>query len=278
MANKRKKCLIFRFLPLLFSFTLCTAAQAATSSEIEAVFQKAMQIAEENQQRFYMLVEQEQLGQLDEKLRTQAAQEMTRNTLAYETELSKASAGGHAVATYLLATLQEGRRVLRGFDYAKQAEACRLYQTAAEQGLIAGAVALLRDCESASRRFMFDDPELMRLRGLLFNALDRPDKYSAHYPLPATTSLCFKEPKMFAVNNELSLTAMMDAYAPTLLSLEQFRADGFYLLAVKADIENPAARDYFQQVLAMAPDCMDPINIGVRFNAKSGKPAEREAK
>jgi hypothetical protein len=269
---------MFRFWSLLFSFTLCAAAQAANSREVEAAFQKAMQIAEANQQWVHMLVEREGLGLLDKTSRTDVAQEMTRNNLAYESELSKASAGGHAVATYLLANLQDGRKLLRGFDPAKQAEACQLYQTAAEQGLLAGAVALLRDCESASRRFMFDDPKLVQLRGLLLNALDQPDKYSAHYPLPTKKSLCFKEPKMFAVNNELPLTAMMDAHAPTLLSLEQFRADGFYLLAITADIDNPGTWDYFQQMLTITRDCLDPINIGVRFSPVSGKPAERETK
>ncbi|NUT77619.1 hypothetical protein HNO86_21470 [Pseudomonas sp. C1C7] len=229
-------------------------------------------MAEANQQWINLLVEQEKTGRSDKQKQTQAVLEMTQNIQTYEGELRKASAGGHAVATYLLANLQEGRKTLPNQDsVSRHAEACALYQNASDQGLMAGAVMLLRDCENASERFKFDDPELLRLRDQLLKALEQPDPYSDYYPLPAINSFCFKEQKMIARNRERPLTALMDFYAPLPLSLEQFRADGYYLLTFKGDIESPKARDHFKQMQALTPDCQDPIGIGLMFKVMDEK-------
>ncbi|MFJ4145223.1 hypothetical protein [Pseudomonas sp. NPDC089734] len=249
---------------MLLSLVLCSAAEAASTAETEAVFQNAMRMAEANQQWLDLLIEQEQQVQTDKKMQVDNLQKMLHNIQSFQSELRKASGAGHAVATYLLANMQEG-------DAAKHAEACALYQTAADQGLLAGAVTLLRSCDTAFQRFKFDDPELVRLRNQLIKTLESPDPYSEHYPLPAMNSLCFKELKMPTIDSKRPLTSLKETYTPTNLSFKQFRADGYYLLALKGDIEKSAARDYFKQVQILAPDCLDPMSLGVLFNTMEDK-------
>ncbi|MFQ6593471.1 MULTISPECIES: hypothetical protein [Pseudomonas] len=250
---------------LLLSLALCAAVQAAPTAETEATFQHALHIAEDNKRQMDLIVEQEQQGKIDKRALTEAIQEAAKKAETFESELRKASSEGHGVATYLLATLTEGRKTM-GQDYAmKHTEACALYQRATDQGLLASAVMQLRDCDVAYQRFKFNDPELLRLRGQLLKALERQDPYSDHYPLPVLNSYCFKESKEPQVNRQQPLTSLRDLYTPVLLSQEQFRADGYYLLALKGDIENPAARSYFKQVKDQAPDCLDPVNLNIMF-------------
>ncbi|MEN1834924.1 hypothetical protein AAIM60_18765 [Pseudomonas lijiangensis] len=265
LSRFKEEMPLMRNLSTLFlGLALCSVAQAAPTAENEAVFQNAMRMAEANQQWLDLLIEQEHQVKADKQVQADNLQKMMHNIQSFQSELRKASAAGHAVATYLLANMQES-------DAARHAEACALYQTASDQGLLAGAVTLLRSCDTAFQRFKSDDPELMRLRNQLIKALESPDPYSDHYPLPAMNSLCFKELKMPTIDSKRPLTSLKDTYIPTILSFKQFRADGYYLLALKGDIENPAARDYFKQVQTLAPDCLDPMNLGVLFNAMTDK-------
>lgn len=246
----------------LLSLFLCTTVQAAPTAETEAVFQNAMHIAEANQQRLDLLIAQEQQGHTDKQMLMQAMQDITQSIQTYEVELRKASTGGHAVASYLLGNLQASRATLFTQDAATQrARACALYQTATDQGLLAGSVVLMRDCETASQRFKFDDPELLRLQSQLLKALQQPDPYTDHYPLPVMNSLCFKTLKLAAVDGERPLSSLVDVYTPARLSLEQFRADGYYLLAIKGDVDSSTVRDYFTHVQALAPDCLNPFGL-----------------
>ncbi|NBF11789.1 hypothetical protein [Pseudomonas sp. Fl4BN1] len=257
-----------RLSTLLLGLGLCAPVQAAPTAETEATFQQAMRMAEDNQQRLELLIEQEQQGQMDREASIQAMQQIMPQVQIYEGKLRQASAAGHGVATYLLANLEEGRKTLSGHDYtAQHAQACALYQSATDQGLLAAAVMLMRECETAFQRFKFNDPELLRLRAQLLKALEQPDPYADHYPLPARNSFCFKQWAMPKIEPERPLATLKDLYTPALLSLEQFQADGYYLLAIKDDIENPPARGYFQQTRALAPDCLDPISLGVMFDA-----------
>lgn len=251
---------------LLLSLALCTVVNAAPTAEAEATLQHALRIAEDSKQQIDLIVEQEQQGKIDKGALTETIRAVANKAETFERELRKASSEGHGVATYLLATLKERSKTMSGRDYsAIHAEACALYQRATDQGLLASAVMQLRDCDQAYQRFKFNDPELLRLRGQLLNALEQPDPYSGHYPLPALNSYCFKELKMPQINREQPLTSLRDLYSPVLLSQEQFRADGYYLLALKSGIENPAARSYFKQVKDKAPGCLDPIDLKTIF-------------
>lgn len=250
----------------LLCIALCTAAQAETTAETDAAFQYAIRTLEANQQWISLLLEQESTGYIDKQKQTQAVLEVKQNFQTYEDKLRKASAGGHGVATYLLANLQEVRKILPSQDSkSKHSEACALYQIASDQGLVAGAVALFNYCENAFERFKDDDPEFLRLRDQLIRTLEQPDPYQDYYPLPALRSFCFKEQKMIAGKLEGSLTALMDFYTPVHLSLEQFRADGYYLLTAKGDITNPKAREYFIKMQTLTQDCLDPLGKAIMF-------------
>ncbi|MFL1415319.1 hypothetical protein ACI77M_03620 [Pseudomonas fildesensis] len=251
---------------LLFSIALCAEVQAAPSPETEAVFEHAMLLANDIQQRVDQLIEKEQQGKIDKLTMSQSIQEATKGLEAFEGELRKASVGGHGVASFVLANLHDGRAAtfLDGYE-AMHAEACALYQNASDQGLIAGAVIVLRNCDEAFQRQKFDDPELLRKHSQLVNALEQPDPYSDYYPLPARGSYCFKDSQIPEVNHQQPLTTMRDIYQPVSLSLEQFRADGYYLLALTGDIANPKVRAYFKQVQKLAPECLDPSHLQSLF-------------
>ncbi|CAM3719824.1 putative secreted protein [Pseudomonas reidholzensis] len=253
---------------LLLSLALCGTAQAAVTAEAETAFDNALRMADANQQRLEQLIDQEQQGHLDKQVLLDTMAVLTQSIQAYEAELRKASDGGHAVATYLLGNLQESRKHFAAKDAtASHAQACALYQTATDQGLLAGAVTLLRECETASRRFKFDDPELLRLQRQLLKALQQPDAFADHYPLPALNSLCFKELKVPVINGERPLSTLADAYTPTVLDFDQFRADGYYLLAFKGEVDGEAARGYFKKVQALTPDCLDPMRLSGMYKA-----------
>lgn len=257
---------------LLFSIALCAEVQAVPSPETEAVFEHAMLLGDAIQQRADQLVEREQQGKIDKGTLSQSIQEATKGLETYEDELRKASAGGHGVATFMLANMQESKAAtfLSGYK-AMHVEACALYQNAADQGLVAGAIMVLRDCDEAFLRFKLDDPESLRKYSQLASALEQPDLYAGHYPLPAVRSYCFKDSLQAEANRELPLTTMREFLKPVSLSLEQFRADGYYLLALKGDFANPKVQAYFKQSQTIAPDCLDPSNLKALFKNREGK-------
>jgi hypothetical protein len=259
--------------PLFFCLTLCGTLQAAPNAEAEAAFQRAVLAAEANAQWAERLIDQEQKGQLDKQITTEALRDIGQKHDAVEHDLRQASDGGHAVASYLLANLQERSKLWVSGQYtARHEQACALYQRAAEQGLVAAAVAVLRDCDSASQRFLFDDPTLQRQREQLRATLEHTDPYAEHYPLPALKSLCFKEMKMVAPDPGRPLTTLAQAFEPVQLDLRQYRADGYYLLAAKGDPEQPEiGRGHFTQLRALAPDCLDPIGLAYMYDAQRQK-------
>jgi len=252
----------FRFAILLFSITLCVEAQAPPTPENQAVFDHAMLLGNSIQERIAQLIVKEQEGKIDKFTMSQSIQEAAKGTEEVEAELRKASAGGHGVATYVLANMQDGRAAtFLGDSKERHAEACSMYQHALDQGLIAAAVIVLRNCDEAFLRFQLDDPELLRKHSQLVNALEQPDLYSDYYPLPARGSYCFQDLGVPQVNPKQPLATVRDALQPVSLSLEQFRGDGYYLLALQGDIASPKVRAFFKQVQMLAPDCLDPFNL-----------------
>jgi len=257
---------------LLLSLVLPVAASAQINPEAEAAYDNAMQLNEIAQTKLAQLVEWEQNGMPDKPAAARLLLEMSEDQHAYQAELRKASAGGHGVATYLLANQQKIISGMRGQNREERnAEACGLYQTAADQGLLAGAVTLLDRCRTDAQMFNDNDPEILRMRKQLVDALKQPARYQEHYPLPALRSLCFTKLGVPNVNPERPLSSLIDTLSPTQLTLEQFRADGYYLLAVRADWEGPLAREYFKQAHAEAPGCLDAMGMEAVFKAQDKK-------
>lgn len=255
---------------LLASLFLCTAIQAAPSAEAEAAFENATRMNDATQQWFGEMLERLEQGKIDEQEKPLVVKRVLQAADAFTSELRKASAGEHAVATYILANMQESLKASPGQDRVQRhTEACALYRTAADQGLLAGAVTQLLSCRTDKQR-VFPDQEVQRMQDQLLNALEQPDPYAAHYPLPALRSLCFKEIQMPSVDPERPFTSWRNLLSPTPLSLEHFRADGYYLLAVKYH-SGPEARDYFKRAQATESQCLDPMNIGAMFEAEDKK-------
>ncbi|MEN5302680.1 hypothetical protein [Pseudomonas sp. TWI628] len=158
--------------------------------------------------------------------------------------------------------MEEARKILQPGQYvAKHAQACALYQLAADQGLLAGAVAVLRDCDQGFVRFQFDDPQSLRMREQLQAALDKPDPFEQEYPLPALNSLCFKSFKPPALDTQRPLGTFTESMRPVQLELDQFRADAHYLLAIKGDSKTPMLREHYKKMLALTGDCLDPFGL-----------------
>jgi hypothetical protein len=276
----------FRFSILLFSIALCAEAQAAPTPENEAIYEHAVRLGKAFQERLDQLILKEQQGEIDKLTMNQSLHEAMKGTEEVEEELRKASAGGHGVATYALANAADGRadaletlqkhgsaETSLGDYRIKRAEACALYQLAWDQGLIAGAVTALHSCDEAFIVYKLANPESLRKQSQLVSALNKPDLYSDYYPLPARGSYCFKDLRIPEGNPAKPLSAMRDAMEPVSLSQEQFRADGYYLLALKGDIAGPKVRDYFKHVQALAPDCLDPAHLQALFkNMERNKP------
>ncbi|WP_060508029.1 hypothetical protein [Pseudomonas sp. NBRC 111124] len=267
--------MLFKLPTLVLGLALGATAQAAPSAETEAVYQRAMQMAQANEHWLDRLVEQEKNGQLDKQIMIEAAADLEGKLAAFEAELHKASDGGHAVATYLLGNMEERRKTLQSGHYeAKHAQACALYQLAADQGLLAGAVAVLRDCDRASMRFQFDDPQLLRMREQLQAALDKPDPFAREYPLPALNSFCFKPFKRPELHTQRPLGALTESMAPVLLELDQYRADAHYLLAVKGDPKTSMLREHYKKMLALTGDCLDPLGLAYADEVERKKAAQ----
>lgn len=252
----------FQLPTLLLGLILGASAQAAPSAETEAAYQRAMQMAQANEQWIDQLVTQEKNGQLDKQIMIEAAADLQSKLAAFEAELRKASEGGHAVATYLLGNLEERRRTLQPGQYtAKHAQACALYQHAADQGLLAGALMVMRDCDQAAQRFQFDDPQSLRLRKQLETVLDKPDPYEREYPLPALYSLCFKPLIPPEPDRQRPLGTLLEVMKPVQLELHQFQADAHYLLAIRGYPKTSVWHEHYKKMLALTGDCLDPLGL-----------------
>lgn len=263
----------FRLLTALCSLTLSLFIQAASNTSAEEDYQKALAFGEQVEAQYARLISLEQ-STSDKTEFTSAWTALSESIEGVQENLRKASDSGHPVASYLLANVLTPQLLGQKNRELNQAEACRLYQTAADQGLLAAAVAVLRDCEKATRRFNFDDPELERLRIQLRNALHENEVYGDYYPLPARISYCFKEsPDSIPLGNSgQPFSQLKAALSYTSLSLEQFRADGYYLLAIKSGDKTPALRSDVDHALAQG--CIDPLQMDKFVKRTSSQPIQ----
>lgn len=261
-----------RLLTLFCSVALCTGALAMPTVEAEAAFEHALLIADSIEERFDQATAQEHEGKVDRGVLAQLFENIDKDSQIYEEELQKASGAGHGAATFLLGGLYEGRRAIYGYDHAAMhTKACELYQKATDQGLSAAAVMLFRECNEAFIRSMFGGPELLRQRNQLLKALEQPDPYSDHYPLPALYSYCFKDSQLPKPNTQQPLTTLKELYRPILLSQAQFHADGYYLLAFKGNAKDLKVQAYLKQAQLLAADCLDPFNLQTLFKSMETK-------
>jgi len=161
---------------------------------------------------------------------------------------------GHPVGTYWLAQFTSKTIVESPED---NTQACALYQTALDRGLLAAAVSRFHRCNKAFERFVLNDAGQLKLIAELKHLLQRQDAYQAYYPLPTKRSLCFDDPAIRVP--ERTLAGLRKALAPAVLSYDQYRAEAYYLLAV-ADVNakgeiGPQNLSYLNQAIALG--CSD---------------------
>lgn len=158
-----------------------------------------------------------------EALATESAQIMSR----LNAHLDTAIAGEHAVAMYKKAKVLLAASILKN----KQS-ACEFYGRAAEQGLIAGAVEYV-NCIP----FYPPSAEYERRLALLQATVQGHDYYESEYPLLTAFPSCFPKHKPPPKPDEDAIQWVIDNARPLALSAGDFRAEGYYILAMRTEID-----------------------------------------
>ncbi|WP_098467048.1 hypothetical protein [Pseudomonas lurida] len=133
-----------------------------------------------------------------------------------------AIAAGHAVAMYQKAKLLFGKTPIKG-----NKTICELYGQAAERGLMAGALEYAK----CVRSFPMSEEYTRRLK-ILQMAVEGQDPYLSEYPLLTAFPYCFPKNKPKLQPGEDPVQWVVDNARPQALSAENFRAEGYYTLAL----------------------------------------------
>lgn len=163
------------------------------------------------------------------------------------THLDNAIAAGHAVAMY-----QKGKLLFAQKPFRKNKDMCELYGRAAERGLMAGALEYAKCVDFAPPSEEYDK----RLK-ILQAAVEGVDPYSAEYPLLTSFPYCFPKHKPPLQPGEDAVAWVVDNARPLALSAEDFRAEGYYTLAMTGvNEQTKAAKAQFLK-LAFAHGCRE---------------------
>lgn len=238
--------MILKFPTLFFCLALSTAVHATPNIAHEATVQQAIRKAEAELQWIDRTVEQQRQGQLDWPSWVKARAEIVKKTEVIADELHAVNDSDHPVVSYLLAFVESSRQTPW---IERRPRICALYQAAAEQGLLAAAVATLRTCRVQPIPVDLAEPTLVRLRMQATKALAQPDPYAAFYPLPTRSSSCFK--KFVGPSADLS-----DDFTSALLDLKQYQADTHYLLAITGAPDAPETRVHYERMQALTSTCI----------------------
>jgi hypothetical protein len=136
--------------------------------------------------------------------------------------LDDAIAAGHAVAMYQKAKLLFVKTPIKG-----NRTICDLYGHAAERGLTAGALEYSKCID-----FYPPTEEYSRRMKMLQVAVEGLDPYVSEYPLPTAFPYCFPKNKPAPQPEEDPVQWIVDNARPQALSAEDFRAEGYYTLAM----------------------------------------------
>jgi hypothetical protein len=145
--------------------------------------------------------------------------------------LDNAIAGGHAVAMYQKAKLLFVKTPVKG-----NKTICDLYGHAAERGLVAGALEYAKCLDSYPLT-----EEYSRRMKILQVAVEGQDPYLSEYPLPTAFPYCFPKHKPALQPEEDPIQWIVDNARPQALSAEDFRAEGYYTLAMTGANEQTKA-------------------------------------
>ncbi|MGX1175688.1 hypothetical protein [Pseudomonas sp. R151218B TE3479] len=163
------------------------------------------------------------------------------------THLDNAIAAGHAVAMYQKAKLLFAKK-----PFKDNKDMCELYGRAAERGLMAGALEYAK-CVN----FYPPSEEYTRRLEILRATVEGQDPYLSEYPLMTSFPYCFPKHKPALQPGEDAVQWVVDNARPQALSAEDFRAEGYYTLAMSgADEETKASKAGFLR-LAFAHGCRE---------------------
>lgn len=180
--------------------------------------------------------------------------------------LKHASDGGHTLATYFLASLQDNPM----FSEQTRLQTCGLYQQAMDDGVLAAAVGYYHLCDKAYERFDAQNPDHLKFLQSLEQLLLKPDAHADDYPLQAKRSLCFEENGAPA-GKVGPMAAMRARAAGLLLSEDQFRAEAYYILALTrvngSDMRDSGNIEHFDKAIALG--CKDSVGLKAILQAQS---------
>lgn len=148
--------------------------------------------------------------------------ELTKVSGRMYAHLDNAIAAGHAVAMYQKAKLLFVKTPIKG-----NKTICELYGHAAERGLMAGALEYAKCVD-----FYPPTEEYTRRLKMLQVAVEGQDPYLSEYPLLTAFPYCFPKHKPALQPGEDPIQWVVDNARPQALSAEDFRAEGYYTLAM----------------------------------------------
>lgn len=215
----------FSAFPLLWG--LLVSAACTPTLTPEEYFERAQIAAEKIKRSTDELTLLEAAGKLNVTNGSEQMNSLESDLAALTTNLKNASSGGHTVATYLLANLQNRGLV----SDAEHKERCALYQKAMDQGLLAAAVGYYHLCDKAYERFDLQNPDHLKLLLTLQQLLQKSDINSHFYPLPSMRSLCFEDMGS-SLPTEGVISALQARSHALLLTEDQYRAEANLILAV----------------------------------------------
>ena len=209
------------FLSLLFS---AACERVVTPDEYFAIAQRvAAKIQREADERIRL----EAAGEPEIKYSPEQLRNAEGDLEALVDNLKRASDGGHTLATYFLANLQDNPM----FSERSRKETCGLYQKAMDQGLLAAAVGYYHLCDKAYERFDLHNADHLKYLQSLEQLLKKPNVHGDAYPLPAKHSLCFFD-EGAPLPQQGALAAMRARAVALVLTEDQYRAEANYILAL----------------------------------------------
>ncbi|MCP1446011.1 hypothetical protein J3D54_005143 [Pseudomonas sp. GGS8] len=196
---------------------------ASPTPEAVTEYHAAVQAISDGQRVYNRMTEIVKTGQpVDPVLRDGLVSEVEQTNNRLNVHLDNAIAAGHAVAMY-----QKAKLLLAASIIKNKEPACELYGRAAEQGLMAGAVEYAKCLP-----FYPPTTEYSRRLSILQTTVEGQDFYQSEYPLLTAFPFCFPKHKPALQPGEDALQWVVDNARPQALSSENFRAEGYYVLAM----------------------------------------------
>lgn len=187
----------------------------------------------------------------------------------YNEQLKASSDLGFPPAQFLYAqALKE--QAIRNTEQriAIKTEACTLLEQAANKSLLAAAVGAASYCSDTgdAKDFLAIMKAREKILTQLSKNLDSEDHYAAFYPLKGfSRPLCYGQalPEVFSTLDQLTPLQKIQALTPPLITLDETKAEGYFLLATHMQGHDKAkAQEYFTK--AEEHGCSSELFVKIR--------------